>query len=612
MERRVVAILAADVVGFSRLMGRDEDATLKTLHNHFALINQLIDERHGRNFSGAGDSILAEFPSPVQAVQCAIEIQQGIRERNAALPDARRMLMRIGINIGEVVVENDNLLGSSINLAARIEGLADPGGVVISELTYRRVKDEVKAEFEDMGAHRLKGFPEPVRTFRIGIFDKLSAAEMGAPRELESPPQLNEPAASRTDHRNDSRKPIIVVLPFVNLSGDPQQEYFCHGLTNDITTELSRFSSLAVVSSMTAYSYKSRPTRLREASHDLDVRYLLEGSVQKTADRIRINIQLIEAPDDQHIWAERFDRAVSDLFSLQDEIIERVVASLALKMEAVERGRAMHKPTDNLNAYDAFLRGAYLWLLHSNTDESQETLRESRGWLEKATALDPSYGRAWAWLSLTYVQEWLQSWDGQAALDKAGKLAKKALIVDADDYNVHWNLAYYHLNARQFDLALSEYDVAVSLNRNDANLLAEYGEALVYVGRHRAGLDLIRQASRMNPHSSEWYRADIAWVNYLLGEYETGISEIARMANPNPGALLVLTACHGRMVARQKTEGRPDLAVQHEKLAHAALDEFKSMRTGWTIAKERKKSPFKNESDLGHWLDGLRLAGLPE
>ena len=575
IERRVCAILAADVVGFSALMRRDEEETLRALKELFATMRLLVDERHGRVFSGAGDSLLAEFPSPIQAVRCAVETQKAIGQRNAGEAEDRQMHLRIGINMGEVIAVEDNLQGNSVNLAVRIEGLADPGGIAISDTVYRHVRYQSAVKFEDMGEQRVRGFTDAVHTYRMAPAEAPANALASAKVQKDDKATLNNTAPNGTAFDaaggEQSEKPVIVVLPFSNLSGDPLQDYFCHGLTNDITTELSKFSSLSVVSTTTALAYSSRPIRVQDARRDLNARYVLEGSVQRTADRIRINLQFIEAAIDKHVWAKRLDRATADVFSLQDEIIENVVAALALKVEAEERERAMRRATLNLNAYDAFLKGSYLWLLHSNTDETKKTLLDARQWLESATSLDPNYGRAWAWLSLTYIQEWLRSWSGRSALDQAGQLAKKAILIDAGDYNIHWILAYYHLNARHFDLALNEYQLAVSLNPNDANLLAEFGEALVYVGEHDKGLELILQAMRMNPHLSEWYRIDVAWVKYLKKDYDAAISEIYGLANPNTDAQLILAAASAQLADQHPAKSGFDAARSANEFTRNAL-----------------------------------------
>jgi TolB-like protein/class 3 adenylate cyclase len=604
MERRLAAILATDVVGFSRLLARNEEATLAALGDYNAVINQLVSEHHGRVFGGSGDSVLAEFPSPVQAVLCAIAIQRFVAGQNSRQAADLQMRLRIGVNFGEVIEGNDELQGSSINLATRIEGLADPGGIIISEEVHRLAQGHLRTPIEDMGHHRLRGFSEPVRVYRVVDAGETQAGPGAAANPVENAESGSLPEAKRTGAaatgRFDSigsRKPVIIVLPFVNHSGDPQQDYFCYGLTDDLTTELSKFSSLSVVSFSTALTYKDSPLHVRDANRDLGVRYILEGGVQRTTDRVRINVQLIEAPEDRHLWAERFERPIADLLVLQDEIIERVVAAMALKLEAAERVQAMKKPTSNLNAYDAFMRGSHLWFFHLSMDETVESLLEARRWLERATALDPNYGRAWAWLALTHVQEWLQSWGGEASLELAVRLAKQAVAIDKDDYHNHWVLAYCYLHSRHFDLALGKYQQAIALNRNDANLLAEFAEALIYVGRHEEGLKLNRQATQMNPNCPEWYRGDVAWVCYLTKNYQAAVSEIEKIDNPNADTLVILAAC---------------LAQLDEARTKDVLKQIEARRPNWTLAKERRKSPFKSSADLEHWLGGLRKAGMPE
>ena len=604
LQRRVSAILAADVVGFSSLMRQNEERTLEVLDELLGILRHQVDERHGRVFGGAGDSLLAEFSSPVQAVRCAVEAQRIIGQRNASVPHSELMQFRIGINMGEVLVTDDDLQGTSVNLAVRIEGLADPGGIAVSDAVHRQVLGRVSVTFDDMGEQRVKGFSSGVRTYRVGFGDM--------PPEIGS---VSVTAGEGADHdlgitddlRRLPARPVILVLPFSNLSGDAVQDYFCHGLTQDITTELSRFSSLSIISSTTALAYAGKA--VLEAFRDLSARYVLEGSVQKTDERLRINVQFIEAPSDKHIWVKRFDRASSDLFALQDEIIENVVAALALKVEAEERQRAMRKATVNLNAYDAFLKGSYLWLQHSISDETRKSLLDARRWLRKATALDPKYGRAWAWLSLTHMQEWLRAWGGRSALDQAGRLARKAITIDAADYNIHWILAYYYLHSRQFEHALSEYETALSLNPNDANLLAEVAEAWVYSGEPQKGIEMTRQAMRMNPHFSEWYRVDLAWVSYLVKDYELAVHEVQRLSAPNVDAHLILAASSAQLAAAQHNREK---ASSMTAVAQGALQRALKRRSRWTLSKEHEKAPFRQASDLDHWLDGLRRAGLPE
>jgi TolB-like protein/class 3 adenylate cyclase len=620
MERRLAAILATDVVGFSRLLAKDEETTLSTLRDYDAVTNQLVSEHHGRVFGGSGDSVLAEFPSPVQAVLCAIDIQRFVAAQNPHQPADLQMRLRIGVNFGEVIEANDELQGSSINLATRIEGLADPGGIVISEEVHRLVKSHLRTAIEDMGRHRLRGFSEPVQVYRVMDAGEpqpapgsaaLSPLMSARPGSLRPAGKGGESQAQRVDSIR-SRKPAIIVLPFANHSGDPQQDYFCHGLTDDLTTELSRFSSLSVISFSTALTYKDSPLRVRDVSRDLGVRYVLEGGVQRTTDRVRINVQLIEAPEDRHLWAERFERPISDLLVLQDEIIERVVAAMALKLEATERIQAMKKPTSNLNAYDAFMRGSHLWFFHLSIDETKQSLLESRSWLEKAKALDPNYGRAWSWLALTHAQEWLQSWGGEASLELAVRLAKQAVAIDKDDYHNHWVLAYCYLHSRQFDLALGKYRQAIQMNRNDANLLAEFAEALVYVGQREEGLKLTRHAMAMNPNFPEWYRGDVAWVYYLGKSYGAAVTELEQIDNPNADTLLILAACRAQITAGQSQAPGRGVATAAAQPASDLMPQINAKRPHWTLAKERRKSPFKSSADLEHWLDGLRKAGLPE
>jgi TolB-like protein len=335
VERRLTAILAADVAGYSRLMSADEAGTALALREHRAAIDPVVAGHGGRIVKTTGDGVLLEFPSIVGAVECAVAVQMLMAERNEDVPDDRRMLFRMGINLGDVLIQDDDMLGDGVNIAARLESIAEPGGIYISDDAYRQVRGKLNVTFEDLGDQQLKNIERPLRTYRVPL--------KGVPRP--------KPALPLPD------KPSIAVLPFQNMSGDPEQDYFADGIVEDIITALSRFGNLFVIARNSSFTYKGRAVDVKQVGRELGVRYLVEGSVRKVANRVRITAQLIDASIGAHLWADRFDAAFEEIFALQDQITENVVGAIAPKLEQAEIERAKHKPTQNLDAYDYYLRG---------------------------------------------------------------------------------------------------------------------------------------------------------------------------------------------------------------------------------------------------------------
>src|SRR5262245_56054798 len=452
VERRLAAVLHADVQGYSRLLGEDELATLGILTPYLALMRTLVQQLGGRAVGSRGDSLLAEFPSVVAAVQCAVAMQQDLKGRNAALPEARRVEFRMGVNLGEIVVDGDQLHGEGINVAVRLEGLAEAGGICLSEVVYQQIKNKLELSYEDIGQHSLKNIAEPVRVWR-GVLDGAAAtlaerlALCPAPHHQESP--LVSPHEPRPRRRPPARpwlvvglillaaivgtvryfsrlplsppdsalstpvqpalslpdKPSIVVLPFVNMSKDPDQEYFSDGLTETLTGDLSKISSLFVIARNSAFTYKGKAVKVQDVGREMGVRYVLEGSVQKADQRVRITTQLIDATTGYHVWSEQYDRPLKDLFALQDEIVQKIMTTLKLQLKLEEEGFQVRKHTDNLEAYDTFLRGQEYLVRYT-----KEANVQARQLCDKAIALDPSYADAYALLGWTYWLEWELRW----------------------------------------------------------------------------------------------------------------------------------------------------------------------------------------------------------
>ena len=385
-KRKLAAILSADVEGYSRLMVDDEGATVRTLSTYRNSIIDLTRQFRGRVVDSPGDNILAEFSSVVDAVNCAVEIQRVLAELNAKLPDNRKMAFRIGVNLDDVIEEDGRIYGDGVNTAARVESMAEAGGICISGAAYDHVESKLSLEYIDLGEHKLKNIPKPVRVYRIG-----------------KAPEASYPRASRK--LMIPEKPSIAVLPFVNISGDLEQEYFVDGITNDIITALTEFKFLFIIASNSSFAYKGKPVKVQQISEELGVRYVLEGSVQKAGDRLRINAQLIDATTGSHLWAERYDRNAQHLFDIQDEIVETIVATLAFKVDAAERERVMSKRPENLDAYDYWLRGRNIWF-----GFTKEANAKAGSLFKKAIELDPSWARPYGYMAWVHVNDSTFGW----------------------------------------------------------------------------------------------------------------------------------------------------------------------------------------------------------
>jgi len=379
VQRRLAAILAADVAGYSRLMGDDEEGTLAALTAHLAeLIEPCIAEHRGRVVKTTGDGLLAEFASVVDAVRCAVAFQEGMAERNSDTPGDRRLEFRIGVNLGDVIIQDGDVFGDGVNVAARLEGLAEPGGIVVSGTVHEHVRSKLDLGFNDLGPRSVKNIAEPVRAFGVRLEDDLPAAAGFGPSE---PLPLSD-------------KPSIAVLPFVNMSGDPEQEYFADGISEDIITALSRIRWFLVIARNSSFSYKNTSPDVRDVARDLDVRYVLEGSVRKAGGRVRVTAELIDASVGSHIWAERYDRDLADIFAVQDEITQTVVGAIEPELSCAEQERARQKPPDNLDAWDFYQRGQ--WHFNRITPED---LARAKVMFQRAMDLDPGFGAAYAGLA---------------------------------------------------------------------------------------------------------------------------------------------------------------------------------------------------------------------
>ena len=576
-QRRLAAILAADVVGYSRLMQADEAVTLAALKARRSEILQPVVSKHrGRVVKLMGDGVLIEFASAVDAVECAVQLQQAMQFANAGVPEERRIVLRIGINLGDVMVEGSDLYGDGVNMAARLETLAEPGSVFVSQTVFGHVKGKTKLDFEDLGEQNFKNMAEPVRVYRV------SGTSSGV---------------STSAQTAVSSKPSVAVLPFTNMSGDPEQEYFSDGITEDIITELSRFRSLFVIARHSSFTFKGKAVTVQQVGRELGVEYVLEGSVRRAGNRVRITAQLIDARTGAHIWAERLDRDMDDLFVMQDEVTERIVATIADRLEKTEQGRAAGIRPETMRAHDYILRARAI------ISETAETNRQSRALYEKALALEPTNMLALTGVAWTYAIDWLSRWGGPAddALERAHKLARQALALDSTDYRAHLLLGYVQVLRKQFGEALMHYQQAMALNSNDADGAAHMGALLNALGRYSEALDWFQRAVRLNPLHPAWYLYGIGAAHYGARQYEQALAPLRTAINRFPNFITPrrhLAATYAQM-------GRLDEA-RSEVAAIRKLD------PSVCLAMYRERNEYDKIEDLEHYLDGLRKAGLPE
>jgi adenylate cyclase len=574
-QRRLVAVLIADIAGYTRLMEQDTDGTVAAWQTaRQEVIKPVIADHSGKIVKLTGDGFLVEFSTIQNAVNCAIVMQRGLAPSS--------LDFRIGINLGDIVDDGEDIHGEGVNIAARLEGLADPGGICISGDVYNQVRNRIEATFEDLGKQKVKNVAEPVRAYRIVVRNE----DVGsAAVNTGEPPPLPD-------------KPSIAVLPFVNMSDDPKQEYFSDGITEDLITDLSKVSGLFVVARNSTFVYKGRAADIKQVARDLGVRYVLEGSVRRGGEKVRINAQLIDAATGNHLWAERYDGDLKDIFALQDQITESIVATLAVTLTRVEQDRAMRKKAVNMQAYDYVLRGnAYH---HRMTREDNVKAKEN---FSRAIKLDPDYAPTYAGLAWVLIHDFNQ-WgaDREKSLNQALEYAKRAVLLDDSLAKAHMVLGDVYLWTKQHDQAIVEGRKAIALDPSYADAHFALCVYLYMAGHAEEALEEGQKALRFNPvHAHRLYYQALGRAHYMLKQYdaavEAGEQAVSRDPN-NVGPHLSLAAAYAQM-------GRMDNARRH---AQEAL----SIDPAFSLQAYAKRSPFKNKSDLDHSLDGLRKAGLPE
>jgi adenylate cyclase len=599
MERKLTALLSADVKGYSRLMGEDDEATVRTLTAYREVMAVLIQQRQGRVVDTPGDNLLAEFASVVDAMRCAVEIQRELKARNAELLPNRRMEFRIGINLGDVVVEGDKIYGDGVNIAARLEGLADPGGICVSGSVYDQVKAKLALGYEDLGEQMVKNIAEPVRVYRVVMEPVVAVSpgeEASQKSQVESPTLRIPHSAFRTQEALPlPDKPSITVLPFTNMSGDPEQEYFSNGITEDLITDLSKLSGLFVIARNSAFTYKGKAVDVGEVSRKLGVRYVVEGSVRKAGNRVRINAQLVDATTGGHLWAERYDRELQDIFALQDEVTQKIVFALKIQLTPEEQVRFRQAPTDNLDAYDSFLRGqAYLWR------STREANSQARQLFEKAIELDSQYAGAYAVLGFTYLIAWISQWSQDPqTLAQAFALAQRAVVLNDSLPLAHTMLGIAYALQKQHEQAIVEGEKAIALDPNYADGYAWLGTIFNFAGRPQEAIGLVEKALRLNPHDPFFYLFNLGVAYRLMGRYEEAITAFKRVLSRNPNFAPALAHL---LVAYS------ELGQEAEAQAEAAA--ILRLSPNFSLEVLGQRHPFKDQTDLERLLAALRKAGL--
>ncbi len=578
VERRLAAILAADVVGYSRLMEVDETGTLARLRSvRQELIDPAIAKCKGRIIKTSGDGMLVEFQSVTEAVNCAAEFQRSMARRNQDVSPAQSIQFRIGINLGDVIVEDNDIFGDGVNVAARLEEMAEPGGICVSAAVRDQVGDRLDVGFEDLGEQSVKNISRPIRVFRVQF------------EREEAGPQTKAPAAAAP-----ARVPSIAVLPFANMSGNPEQEFFADGLTEDIITELSRFRDLLVISRNAVFVHKGKSVTARGIAREFGVDYVVEGSVRKASDRVRVTVQLIDGETETHVWADRYDRKLEDIFAIQDEVTSAIVATLRGRVEAATHERAKRKPTESMAAYEYVLAGK---VLHHRS--SREANVEALHMLERAIELDPKYAHAHAWKGCVLGQRWVYGWhdDADALLKGVTGELETALSLDEYDADVHRILAALDLNFNRFDKATYHQERALSLCPNYDLVVVQQGELLTWLGRPVEGIEWIRKAMRLNPYHPERFWSHLGRAQFTARAYADAIQSYSRITAPDH-------AHHAFMAAASAHMGNTTAASAHAREVLTRAPDF-------TVTAFLATLHYSREEDREHCREGLLKAGLP-
>jgi TolB-like protein/class 3 adenylate cyclase len=588
--RRLAAIVAADVAGYSRLMGLDEVGTARTLREHRKVTDALVAKHGGRIVKTTGDGVLLEFPSVVDAVECAVAVQAVMAERNQGVPEDRRMLLRIGINLGDILIEGDDILGDGVNIAARLEGIAEPGGICISSSAYDQVRGKVEVELTDLGEQRLKNIDRPVR-----VYATESSGDLGKAAPVVS----SHPKALKPLPLPD--KPSIAVLPFQNMSGDPEQEYFSDGMVEDIITALSRFKSLFVIARNSSFTYKGKAVDIKQVGRELGVRYVLEGSVRKAGSKVRITGQLIDANAGVHLWADRFDGSLDDIFELQDKVTSSVVAAIAPRLEQAEIDRAERIPTENLDAVDLYYR-AIQFFRRMNREDNENALQLAR----QAISLNPKFAAAYGVALACFSQRWDAGWIEYVDEEntEVKQYAVRAVELGADDaFALSRAALFFGQHLKDAETADTLVDQAIIVNPNLSEAWRIRGWISTWLGRHEVAAQQFQHAIRLNPLDPEIFKAEtgLAMANFLLRRFEISLSWATKsMAQQKNYATAVLFAIASSVMLGRIAD------------AKALLTHLNDAGNPLRISLIKKRTPLKRQEDVDLLVEAHRLAGMPE
>lgn len=628
-KRKLSAILSADVKGYSRLMGDDEEATVRTLTTYRTAISDLVQQFRGRVIDTPGDNILTEFPSVVDAVNCAVEIQRELAERNAELPDNRKMEFRIGINLGDVIEEDGRIYGDGVNISARIESLADPGNVCISRSIYDQVKNKIDLGFEYLGEQKVKNISDPVRVYKLLLDPKDAGKIIGEEKSTATKKTLvitgtfalvailvaiaavwhlrtrsqSEIAAIDKMAFTLPNKPSIAVLPFVNMSDDPKQEYFVDGMTEDLITDLSQMSGLFVIARNSMFLYKEKPVTIRQVSEELGVRYILEGSVRKAGKEVRINTQLIDATTGEHLWAKRYDGRLDNIFALQDRITQKIFAALAIELSVGEKEKVGLKDTHSIEAYDAFLKG---WELYRKW--TPEDFHNSLPYFQRAIDLDPQYGKAYAAIASVYTEGYQSAWDwshvvgvsAEAMPGLAGKYLKEALKFPTT--LAHQVASKWYVILLFPEEAMASAEKAIALNPNDAVGYEAMAWALIYSGKPENAIEFVNRAIRLDPLNIANYFYTLGTAHFGMEEYQNAVSFYEKAFKLNPELGLVQRA--------YLTASYAYLGLDGKVKAEVDIPEIRDVRELYDLYVKYEGARYKNPEDAARLIDGLGQVGL--
>ena len=624
MERRLAAVLVADVVGYSRLMNEDEEGTLRAVKETFkSLIDPKVTQYNGRIIKLTGDGALMEFASAVDATAFAVEVQCAMRERNRDVPQKRRIEYRIGINIGDIIIDSDDIYGDGVNIAARLEALSETGGVCVAQNIFDQVKGKLDLTFEPLGKRTVKNIPEPISTYGL-VLDEKAVALVTAVQPVVSRSRNKayalvagvtlivaavfaawwQPWTRYVELAVPQRmafalpdKPSIAVLPFVNMSDDRSQEYFSDGMTADLITDLSKVSGLFVISGNSTFTYKGKSMKVRTVAEELGVRYVLEGSVRRTGGRLRINTQLVDATTGGQVWAERYDRNLQHVFEVQDEVVRKIVSALQVRLTASEGQALGREHTKSVKAYDLYLRGRTEF-----ARRTREGYRNATSLFQKAIELDPNFGRGYAYLAYSHARAFRAAWTSQPGqlLQQARKMLRKAIALDESLPLVYFVAGLVELFSREHEKSVLALEKALALDRNYADAYALLTFSLTFSGRPGVALGSMKKAMRLNPHHSLEYLSALGIAYFMLGRYEMAVNEFKKALVRNP------TGQYERMW----------LAATYAKLgriedAEWEAQELLGLDPQFSLNRISKVLPFKDPAQLEVLLAGLRKAGLP-